>query len=34
MVLDLIMAMAEASDGISVEEAKNIEEIKSELLIN
>ena len=34
MILDLITAMAEASDGISVKEAKSIEEIKSELLIN
>lgn len=34
MILELMTAMAEASDGISEVEAKKIAELKNELLIN
>jgi hypothetical protein len=34
MILELMTAMAEASDGISEVEAQKIAELKTELLIN
>jgi len=34
MILELMMSIAEASDGISKEESEKIEELKSQLLIN